>query len=197
MSRDCTSVIRKGVEYYDEEIREDGGWELFRHLSSLRRSALCWYPFAPDSRVLEVGCGYGALTGILCEKAAFVEAVEKDPLRAEMTRKRYAAREDLRVTAADIDAFRPEDRFDYIVAVEFLETYEHDPGELLARLRSWLRPGGKLLLGFRNRRALKYLCGASDEFVRQPGNECVPGARLYTRREMSGLLLKAGFADPR
>ena len=186
-------LIREGVEYYDDQIRGSDNWELFYHLSSLRRASLCWYPFKESARILEVGCGYGALTGLLCERASRVDAIDIVPERAELTGKRYAGRSGLHVAVGNIDDFYAEQRYDCIVVIEFLEEYDGDTGKLLRKLQSFLAPGGTLLLGFRNRMALKYICGATDEYVRRPGNAMDPEIRLHTRSEISDVLRKAGY----
>ena len=48
------------------------------------------------------------------------------------------------------------------------------------RLKDWLAPGGRLLLGFRNRYGLKYQCGAIDEIVKNIKRE------LFENREYFG-----------
>lgn len=193
MAFQIETFIREGKEYYDEEIAACSAWEPFYHLSSLRRSALCWYPFSEGSAILEVGCGYGALTGVLCEKAGHVDAVDSDPQCARMTEKRYADRQNLHVEYADIRLFRNTRRYDYIVVMEFLEVYEGDIPGLFRRLKKMLLPEGTLLLGFRNRRGLKYSCGALDEYVHRAGEALDPGTPLHTKKEIAGCLRRAGF----
>ena len=190
-------LVREGTETYDGEIRGSDSRELFYALSSLRQASLCWYPFEKDCRILEVGCGYGALTGLLCGCAAEVEAMDRDPACVRTTRKRYAGRKNLKVTEADVRSFEPENPYDYIVVLEFLEFYDGDEGELLARLKDWLAPGGRLLLGFRNRYGLKYQCGAIDEIVKRPGDAMDPAVPLHTKEQMETLLEEAGYTEAR
>ena len=191
----CEDLIRKGKEYYDEEISGICDPTLFFSLSSLRRASLIWYPFREDSRILEAGCGCGALTGLLCEKGASVDAVEKDPDRAEMTLMRYAEQKNLQVIRKDIREFRAEEKYDYIIVIEFLEDYDGDVRELFLKLESLLKEDGTLLLGFRNRYALKYICGMTDEYVKKSGDAADPGIRLHTKQEITDLLMQAGFPE--
>ena len=73
VTNDIFSIIENGKEEYDDEIRSETRWEFFYHLSRLRKAALIWYPIDENARVLEIGCGFGAMTGLLCDKAAFVD----------------------------------------------------------------------------------------------------------------------------
>ena len=69
-------------DQYDDVIAEKEEWEFMYHLSSLRRSLFCWFPFDPAWQVLEAGAGFGALTGCIAEQCAGVTALESDSFRA-------------------------------------------------------------------------------------------------------------------
>ena len=107
-------------EYFDVLISGDPEWPLSYHLCSLRRSLLNWYSFH-GKNALEIGAGFGALTGILCENYDCVDAVEIDPLRAESLRTRYKHRSGLTVYPMDIREFTPEQSYDCILMVDFAE----------------------------------------------------------------------------
>ena len=77
-------------DQYDDVISGKNEYSLFYHLSSLRSALLCWYPFRPDWRVLEIGAGFGALTGSLAAHTAQVDALERDPVRTQALRTRFA-----------------------------------------------------------------------------------------------------------
>ena len=183
-------LIKEGQEYYDEEIRTTDRWELFYHLSSLRKAALSWYPFRKGSRILEAGCGFGALTGALCETGGSVDAVDDNPVNAGAVRKRYAGRDNLRVICTDLREFQPKEPYDYIVFV----ADERKPvglslQEFFARLDSLLAPDGRLLFGFVNADGLEY-----------PGEEgegiCSGGIRLSKERA-AAVAAEAGLSDIR
>ncbi len=206
MGMDLSSLIRDGTEYYDEDIAGRPEWEAHYHLSSLRKASFCWYPFAQGSRILEVGCGCGAVTGSLAGKAGKLDAVEIDPERAAIAGRRYAGRPNVQIHTADIFSFRQEEPYDYIVAAELLEDLRGSAEELLQKLYTMLIPGGVLLLGFRNRYGLKYLCGAEDEYTgtsagfaeKKAGEkkDCPAGKRaqgLCDRAYVTELAGKAGF----
>ena len=68
-------------DQYDDVIAEKEEQEFVYHLSSLRRSLLCWFPFDPVWKVLEPGAGFGALTGSIAERCNHVIALEQNALR--------------------------------------------------------------------------------------------------------------------
>lgn len=100
-------------------------------------------------RVLDVGCGAGALGAALRrDRGIEVVGIELEPAAAE----RAAERLD-RVIAADLDALDalPTDagRFDAIVLADVLE-HLRDPARLLGALRSALAPGASLVMSVPN-----------------------------------------------
>jgi demethylmenaquinone methyltransferase/2-methoxy-6-polyprenyl-1,4-benzoquinol methylase len=104
---------------------------------------------SPGARVLEIGCGTGAVTERLVARGAAVTALEPNPELLERARERLSTAPDGRVawlerTAAEIDAL-PEGSFDAVVASLCLS--EMSPGERAFALRAsarCLRPGGVL-----------------------------------------------------
>lgn len=186
-------LIKAGKEEYDEEIRDFPEWDFFYHLSRLRKAALSWYPIPEHAKVLEAGCGFGALTGVLCEKAAYVDAVDPDPVFAEGCRKRYQDRDNLNVICSDLMSFVPDHSYDLIVAVELFEGLEVSPSRLIGHLKKMLTSDGVLLLGFRNRFGLKYSCGIIDEYVRRPGEALLPSVKLHTQEEIRNIVSGCGF----
>lgn len=84
-------------EYADELLLNDGRWEIYWALSSVRRYSLDFYPFSADSEILIMGDKFGALTGILCEKAKTVKSVVPTHVHEESVKKRYFTRDNLNV----------------------------------------------------------------------------------------------------
>src|SRR5256886_15959381 len=116
----------------------------------------------PASRVLDVGCGSGALSIGLSEGAG-VDVVSMDilPARIEAVHTRRSSRTPaatarMRVLQADAEAlpFRG-GSFDAVVATEVLEHLD-DPKRLFQEASRILRPKGRFLLTTPNREALPY-----------------------------------------
>ena len=62
------------------------------------KNILNWYKFKPDSSVLEIGCGMGAITNVLCDECKDVTAVELSRKRATATLLRCRERKILRLS---------------------------------------------------------------------------------------------------
>jgi ubiquinone/menaquinone biosynthesis C-methylase UbiE len=105
----------------------------------------------PGARILEIGCGTGAVTERLVARGAQVTAFDQSPAMLEQARARLAAagdRVDLRErTASEIDAL-PAGAFDAVVASLCLS--EMSAGErrfVLAAAHDRLRNGGRIVVG--------------------------------------------------
>lgn len=103
------------------------------HLTpDLLEFVLDWLP-APGERVLEVGCGDGALTRLLAERGYDVIGLDPDaPEGSEFLR-------------STLEELEPRADFDAAVAIRSLH-HLHDAGRALDNLRDALRPRGRLVV---------------------------------------------------
>lgn len=92
-------------------------------------------------RVLEVGCGAGALAAVLADRAARVDAVDRSPAMVALARARVPAH--VHVTEADVlDVTPPPGGYEAVLSVSLLH---HVPlQEALRHLSAAVRPGGVL-----------------------------------------------------
>lgn len=106
---------------------------------------------SPDARVLEIGCGTGAVTQRLVARGARVTALDQNP---EMLEKAHARLADappeavtwLERTAAEIDALEPTS-FDAVVAsLSLSEMSAAERAFVLDAARTRLAPGGALCI---------------------------------------------------
>lgn len=189
-------------------LAEDRRWPILYHLSPERRGVLEWYPFAAGARVLEIGAGCGALTGLLCEKAARVTAVELSEKRSRIIFHRHAAAPNLEVIAGNVMDIHLEGAYDVVTLIGVLEYARSfisapDPArELLRRIAAWLKPAGRLLLAVENRCGLKYFAGAAEDHTGRlfDGIEGYPdggGVETFARDELARCLQDAGYAECR
>lgn len=181
-------------DQYDDVIAEKEEWEFVYHLSSLRRSLLCWFPFDPGWQVLEPGAGFGALTGSIAECCNHVTALEQNALRFASCQKRYSGNERIAFLQTDIFSL-PEDKlYDCVVLADQMEYRQGRGKELLEVCHAHLKPGGVLLLVYQNRFGLKYFCGGTDEVQQVQFGNLPPGkSNLLSRREMERLASNTGF----
>ena len=104
---------------------------------------------ADGQRILELGCGWGSLSLWMAEKypRAQITSVSNSASQRSYITEQAQARglANLRVITADMNDFNIDQRFDRVVSVEMFEHMANWRG-LLARVRNWLTPGGKLFL---------------------------------------------------
>lgn len=190
----------------EEILRNEPSWPQLYHLSPVRRNLLDWFPFSPKAGLLEVGAGMGALTGMFCEKAGEVTAIELTERRARVTAARNRERENLTVIAGNVFNIRLKDKYDYVTSIGVLEYAgkysDHDNpfAVFLQRLHSLLKRGGELILAIENKYGLKYWSGAREDhtgrlFDSLEGYPGRTGVRTFGKVELQGLLAEAGFRN--
>ena len=140
-------ILESAPERYDGGMRllTLGSWE--RSLDALAEAAVP----EPDVRLLELGCGTGALTERLIARGGQVLAIDQSPEMLDRARQRLAGAPADRLvleerTAAEVDGFE-EATFDGVAASYVLS--EMSPSERRYVLRAAaraLRPGGRLAL---------------------------------------------------
>lgn len=191
-------------------IMEDSRYTINNTFSPVRRNLLNWYPFKPDSDILEVGAGMGSMTGLLCDVGKSVTSVEMNELRANVIRARYPDRDNLAVISADVITWNTQQRFDYIVVVGVLEYasvfYNGEGNEpqiaFLSSLRRLLNPDGVVLLAIENRFGLKYWLGGAEDHLQKPfvgieGYKEDGTPKTFSKVELYGLFKESGFAAQR
>ena len=180
-------------------------WPSEYHLSRSRHALLRPLEIRPGQRVLELGCGCGAITRYLGEIGAQVVAVEGSLARARVAAQRCRDLANVCVVADDLSRFSIDATFDWVLLVGVLEyaglfaTNLQDPD--LAYLRSaakFLAPGGRLVVAIENRLGLKYFSGIGEDHLGQPfigieGRYATAGPRTYGRRELESRLHAAGL----
>jgi GT2 family glycosyltransferase/Flp pilus assembly protein TadD/2-polyprenyl-3-methyl-5-hydroxy-6-metoxy-1,4-benzoquinol methylase len=179
-------------------------WPTEYHLSSARGNLLRWLTLSPESRVLELGCGCGALTRVLGESGAETTAVEGSVRRAVITAERCRDLSNVRVMADSIETLCLEGLYDVVTLIGVLEYSPlfmpgEDPvGTCLRKARSFLKEGGKLIIAIENQLGLKYFAGSSEDHLGRPfygiGDLYGPGTAVtFGRNELRRRLAEAGF----
>lgn len=134
---------------YSSCLYEDGA----RTLDDAERQALietCAHADLQDGQdILELGCGWGSLS--LWMAAGYpgsrIVSVSNSRTQRAFIEAEAAARglTNLTVITADANAFEPGRTFDRVVSVEMFEHMANWPA-LLGRVRTWLKPNGRLFL---------------------------------------------------
>ncbi len=193
-------------EDYGEAVVSNFSWPVYYHLTPLRKNILNWYPFEKDKDILEIGCGLGSITNMLCDKAKSVTSVELSKRRATGTLVRCRKKENLEIIVGNLNDIEFEKKFDYITLIGVLEyqgTYTESENpfvDFLAKIKGLLKEGGKLLIAIENKYGLKYWCGAREDHTGvlfdsinqyKIGNKT---AITFSKQELSNIANAAGFS---
>ena len=120
---------------------------------------------ADGHSILELGCGWGSLSLFMARQfpGSRIVAVSNSRSQREYIEGEAAKRglTNLRVITADMNEFDPAETFDRIVSVEMFE-HMLNWRELLGRVRSWLKPDGRLFMHIFTHRASSYLFDRTD-----------------------------------
>lgn len=201
-------AIVKEHESYTDVLHNNDRWAILYHLTPLRRNLLEWFPFEPrkGSSVLEIGAGCGALTGLFCEKAAHVTAVELSKKRAEIIAQRCKAYDHLEIIVGNFQDIPFDKKFDYITLIGVLEyagKYIDGPNPhqtLIELVKPLLKPSGTLIIAIENKYGLKYWAGSREDHSGQlfesiEGYSNNNGVRTFSRNELEQLLIASGMLN--
>lgn len=181
-------------------------WPSEYHLSPVRHNLLRPFLFKPTDRILELGCGCGAITRYFGETGATIVSVEGSYRRAEIAAERCRDRPNVAIYCDNLADFRTEEKFDYVTLIGVLEyaplfIESDDPiGACLAHALSFLKEDGVLILAIENKLGLKYFNGCSEDHTGVPyfginGLYDAGTPVTFGRRELEARLRAAGFAD--
>ena len=198
-------IAQNVPEDYVDAIYDHYSWSTFYHLSHVRQNILNWYPFQKDAEVLEIGCGMGAITGMLCDKVSNVTAVELSQRRAIAALLRCRRKENLEIIVGNLNDIKFEKKFDYITLIGVLEyqgSYTNGDNpylDFLKKIKSLLKPNGRLLIAIENQYGLKYWCGSMEDHTGVPFDG-INGygltdrkVRTFSRKALKDMIEKSGF----
>jgi ubiquinone/menaquinone biosynthesis C-methylase UbiE len=142
-------------ERYDAKAKAQtqAGWgrdlliDWYQFVPEIYREPYEWYVakirscVSSESRVLEIGCGMGAFTGVLLRSAATVCATDISPSSLEVLRARYNASGNLETKVTDMESLPFQDgSFDVVASAGSLSY--GDSQLVMNEIHRVLRPGG-------------------------------------------------------
>lgn len=192
---------------YNKVIAEEKSWPILYHFSHVRRNIVEWLPMTGQERVLEIGAGPGAITGILAEKAKSVTCIELSKKRSQINAYRNQDHENIRILVGNFQdvAEGLEEKFDLITLIgvfEYAQSLIQSPDpfvDYLLEIRRLLAPGGRLVIAIENRLGLKYWAGATEDhtgfyFEGLEGYPTTEYVRTFAKPELERLFAKSKFA---
>ncbi len=192
---------------YSQVIAEKKNWPILYHFSHVRGNIIEWLPMTGQERVLEIGAGPGAVTGILAGKAKSVTCIDLSKRRSLINAYRNRDRENIRILVGNFQdvAESLEEKFDLITLIGVFEYAQFsiqspDPfADYLLAVRRLLAPGGRLVVAIENRLGLKYWAGAAEDhtgvyFEGLEGYPTTDYVRTFAKPELENLFAKSKFA---
>jgi len=178
--------------YLNEDVRDIYIEELQQQLSLPR----VLESVGPARRVLEMGFGTGLITGALLDKGIEAEVVEGSPALRDIALARHGD-QGLVVHLAMFEEFEPEEPYDVVMALHVLEHVDA-PQEMLARVRTWLAPGGAIVAVTPNRQSIHRNLAVRMGLQRElddlsPRDHLVGHQRVYGIDTLRAELETAGF----
>lgn len=166
---------------YASVIEERASWPILYHLSPIRENIVDWVPMGGGGegamsgrpKVLEVGSGCGAITGVLSRKAGSLTCVDLSRKRSLINAWRHRECDNITIHVGnfkDIEPDLPGD-YDFICLIGVFEYGQAYIGgdtpyeDFLRILMSHLAPGGRILIAIENKYGLKYFAGCKEDHL--------------------------------
>lgn len=202
IARDCAEVE------YPRIIEERKSWEILYHLSAQRENIVEWLPMDKSMKVLEIGSGCGAITGVLSKKAGEVTCVELSKKRSMINAYRHMDCENITIHVGnfqDIESSLPCD-YDYICLIGVLEYAQSYIGgetpfeSFLNIIRYHLKKNGRIVIAIENKFGLKYWAGCREDHLGTyfSGIEGYPdggAVRTFTRSGLESIFADCGIEE--
>jgi len=144
-------------------------WPSEYHLSRKRAQLLSCFEFDQSKKVLEVGCGCGAITRFLGETFDHVLAVEGSPVRSRLARLRTKNMQNVSIICAPFQELKFREHFDIIFCIgvyEYSNEFIADPDPydtVLQYFHNTLKSDGILVVAIENQFGLKYFASRRED----------------------------------
>jgi SAM-dependent methyltransferase len=160
-----------------------------RFVSDLGAEILSWLAPAPGMRVLDVGCGDGALTSRIADAGAYVVGIElSESLRAA------ASARSLDVRRASVTQMTFDTEFDAVFSNAVLH-WVNEPSRAIERMRAALKPAGRFVAEFGGHGNIAAIVTAMRAAATIHGGDAALASPWFypTDREYAALLQEGGF----
>jgi SAM-dependent methyltransferase len=195
------------VSYASDELpAKIKDWPSEYHLSPVRGNLVAPLQIKAGKRVLELGCGMGAITRRMGETGAEVVAIEGSIRRAATARARCRDLPNVQVVCDNFKDFAARDPFDIVTLIGVMEYSPKfiggsDPvGTCLSIAKRFLKPDGSLIIAIENRLGLKYWNNCGEDHTGGAFDSIHDTYRpnlvmTFGYEELKRLLADAGFVS--
>lgn len=194
-------------EHKEEELlSKSTEWPVLYHLSPIRENLLEWYPINKSQRVLEIGSGCGAITGVLSQKAKEVTCIDLSKKRTMINAYRHMECDNIKMIVGNFQDIESElGMYDVITLIGVLEyaalyiSEEQEPFiRMLELISKHLNKNGIVIIAIENKMGLKYWNGASEDHTGEQysglddyvDNERI---RTFSKSEIEEMLVEVGL----
>ena len=166
--------IRKALD-------SQSGPEVLHALSDIRENLLEWLDYTGCGEVLQIGSGYGVLTGLLASRCTHVAVMDEADENLAVNQERNKIYTNITYGyKAGAEAGQPEPSFDLVVMAGLRKGQEIQDAAAFGA--SFLKQEGRLVIACENALGLRYLAGADHE------------EGLCTRKQAEEACREAGLA---
>lgn len=207
------NTIKKATDITDESEELMQGikdWPSYYHLAMGRSNILKSITLPANIKILELGCGCGAVTRYLGENFKEVDAVEGSCLRAQIASERCRNLQNVRICCSHINNIEFEPAYDLVTLIGVLEYaplyFKANDNKdsisaclsLLRLAKSSLKSDGALVLAIENKIGLKYLSGCPEDHTGKiyegiHGYPVKNNIITFSKNEIECLLKSVGF----
>lgn len=168
-----------------EDIQQKYSWKIMKQ-------------FIKDGEdVLEMGIGEGIILDLLSKNNNFVTVLEGSNFLTEKAQLKYAGNNKINIVCKLFEDYTPQAKYDCILANHVLEHID-DPNKLLFKMRTWLKPNGRIFAIVPNADSIHRKLGVHMK-LQKKSNELsardlkVGHQRVYSFAELSEEFNKAGM----
>ncbi len=195
-------IVKSGKQR--EILYSSSKWPILYHLSDIRENLLDWYQFNEDGRILEIGSGCGAITGLLSRKAKEVTCIELSEKRSLINAYRNQQCSNVNIMIGNFQDIEIDGKYDYITLIgvwEYAGAYVNSKTpylEMLKKIKKYLKEDGKIIIAIENKMGLKYWNGAPEDHTGgfySGLNDYIDdrNVRTFSKSEIEKILNKIGI----